>query len=494
MAVVTGGLYYYGYIGKDTEKLEREKTLITREYPPKEVEVFDLSTETPLLTFTKTATTSSESIAYISPQISGKVVKINTKVGEWVEEGDVLVSLGDSLSTDIAELQLASAQKSLDLANESKAVTNESSLDTISSAKLASEMANRTFQNTIEAKQSTLSTMDLQLMSAEVALDSAWNAYENTLNNLEDAEDYLDDLEDYYDYLPADDPLLYDLETAILQTEDQIEALELAEKSAENGVLQAQIALEQLKQSIASQIDQINLGISGSFTQYRAALNQYQAALNGAHLQNIGGESGVLQAETALKSSQLSVAEQNIKAPISGYVTYLSATEDNFVAPGQVMAKIENPDSIKIKTSVNSEEATLISAGDLAEITIGNKTVNGTVLSVSPTLNDISKKIDVEVIAENNVNIASGSFAKVKFLSSPKNRTFVPLNSISIIDNEKQVKTVVNNKIICKKVQTGQIIGDYIEILEGLDGDEKIVETVSTFFEDGEKVTIIAQN
>lgn len=103
----------------------------------------------------------------------------------------------------------------------------------------------------------------------------------------------------------------------------------------------------------------------------------------------------------------------------------------------------------------------------------------------------MTKKIDVEIEIDKTSKINSGSFVKITFSPSPKKNIFVPLNSIQLTPTDKIVNVIDSDFVVqYKKVETGQIIGDYIEIIDGLKGNEKIIKTTTIYVEDGEKVAL----
>jgi RND family efflux transporter MFP subunit len=225
--------------------------------------------------------------------------------------------------------------------------------------------------------------------------------------------------------------------------------------------------------------------------QYEVVLNQLQSTIIATKLQKLGVDSQILQADSALEMAKLNKKYQNLSSPINGVVTSVSAEEGNLVGPGQILAKVENLNKLAIKTSVNEEEAALISVGDDVKVKTDSKTLSGEIISISPALNELSKKIHVEIKITKDSDLTPGSFVKIAFSPQPKNTIFIPLNSISLSTGEKTVKTINENLIVvCKTIETGQIIGDYIEITSGLNGNEKIVKSITTFIEDGEKVAL----
>lgn len=480
----------------ENEKILRETPKIIREFPPKEVKIFALGKDKTEIYFSKTATAESKNIVYLTPQVTGKITGINIKVGDTVNEGNTLITLGESLSTDLTNLQLKTASNSLDLIYATEYLTNESNFRTLIAADLGVKTAYESYKNTLNSYTQTKSQFKTQTESAKLSVETAENAYDYAKDNYETAKDNLSDLEDKYDelaeILPASDTSLQELETGIKQAEAQVDAAKFAKENAKIGTKQADLGLTQTKKTQSSQLSQLDFGIEAASLQFLGALNSMQIAKIGGEMQNVAIQSQINQAISAIETIRLSLSYLNIKAPITGTITEITAVEGNLAAPGQILAKIETGDFLSIKTSINSDEATLISLGDLVLVENSNNSkVQGEVISISPIADSMTKKISVEIQIQSGEGITSGSLVKVDFWPAT-NKTFIPLNAVEILDGEKTVKIVnEKNKAEIKKVKTGQIIGKYIEISEGLNGNEKIIALNDTFINEGEKVAVV---
>ena len=500
VALSVGGYFYKDQIKDYVENIfnktpkNNEQTLILREFPTKEVEIFDLENDTITLNFSKSGTSSSESTVYVTPEVAGRIKDIKVEVGDSVEKGDTLVVLGDSLSTDIADLQLNTAKTTLNLATQGQDLTEIAGNQAYYSAQIGVDSAKEAYISAVQGKNDTIDLFEIQLESAEIGLESIEDAYEDAQDLLDDAEDALDDLEDELDDLEdaenPDNEAIAALEKAIEQAEDLVEQAENAEESTENAYDQAELSIEQVETTYYSQINQLNTAIKQSYNQYLLALNQAENAITGAQLQNTGAATQVVQADSGKESAELNVSGQKVKSPISGKVSQIQAEEGNMAAPGQVLVKIESTGDITIKTSVNTHESELINLNDKVKVTANGKDFEGEIVSISPTPNEITKKIDVEIEVDDSEGLTAGSFVKVLFIATPTTQTYIPLNGILISDGKKLAKTVLdNNTILCIPIETGQIIGDYIEVTSGLDGNEKVISSITSFIEDGEKVT-----
>lgn len=498
VAIVVGGYMYQDEIktyienlknGTTDEKLLRKKPLLLREYPPKEVEIFELGEDLANLNFSKTGTANAQTTVYISPQTTGKITDINVKIGDTVKEGETLITLGDSLSTDIANLQYLAAKEGLDIVNSTLYLTKQTNLETLKSARSGITSAKESYENSINTKENTDDISDLQIESAQLALEIAKDAYDDLKDDYNDAKDALEDLEDQYDELESEQPdatdALEELQNAIDLAETGLKSLKSAKENSKNGIEQAEIGLEQLEENIVLQMDQLDYAINMASLQYESAVNQLQSLQISTQLQALGVEGQIIQTNSSYEIAKLNAEYQNITSPIAGIVTSISAEEGNLVSPGQVLVQIENLNKISIKTSVNEQEAKLLKVGD--KVKVDEET--GKIISISPTLNQTTKKIDVKI--ETNSNLTPGSFVKVVFSPDTKKSIFVPLNSVSITDGKKIVKTI-NKDLIVEyiTVEIGQIIDNYIEITSGLKGNEKIITSIITL-EEGEKIALL---
>ncbi|MBU1152257.1 efflux RND transporter periplasmic adaptor subunit [Patescibacteria group bacterium] len=474
--------------GCGEEKVARETSV---QQTAKEVEIFDLSREKAQLTFTKTAIANSESSSYVMPQVSGNITDIKVKGGDKVEKGQTLVSLGESLSTDISNIQYQSAKEGLSLSEQAKTITEDSIKYSLSTASDGVYTAYNSYLNAVQTKTNAENTFDLQYDNALLALDNAEENYRTAKDNYNDLQDTIDDLENDLYRLSPNDAGYSQIESSLDQAESQLSSLRMAKNAADNGVEQAENAIDLLEENFDAQLNQLDFAINNAYSQYQIARKQYYQAANSADLQKIQSESALLQAETSAKTTQLQQQYRNIKAPIAGIITEISAEEGNMASPGQVLMTIESQDSLLIKTGINFDEKELVAIGDTVTIEADGKTVEGEISAILPSANSQTKKIDLEIIVEEPEKIIPGSFIKINFNPDTKSAIYIPLNSIFTAKGENYVRLVENDSIAIKTVEVGKVFGDYIEILGGLNGNEKIIKASTAFLEEGDKIKIV---
>lgn len=463
------------------ETASNEKIL--RENPAKEVQTFIAGSPSENLFLEKTASSSAESTITIIPELNGRIQNLNVQVGDEVRANQILATLGGSQSIAQLELQNQTAAAGEKLARISEELTKYAASQNVDAAQLGVVAARTAYENALKSRENIIKSFELQYESAEIESENADLSVENTRDSIDALEEALDDLYD----LDLDTP---EIEAQIDTLENQIDNAEIALDIAENRYEQSQIGLDQLVAGTESQLAQIDSGIENAIIQYQSAINQLESAQVGAQLQKIGAETGSLQSESNLKSTIISLDSKNLRSPIAGRISEIAVKEGQSVSPGQVVIKIENDETLIIKTTVNAEEAELISKNSDVEIIYNKKTFTGQIVSIGQSLNT-KNKIEVEISTSKNLKLKAGAFVKVRIATDSKENFFIPLNSVFLNEGKKTVRLVdEKNRVKYSTVEIGEIVGNSVEILEGIKRGDQIITSVDKFLSEGEKVKI----
>lgn len=477
ITLIGTGYYYREDIKELFKKPEPETEKILRKIPLQEVTVLDLATGKPEIKLAKSGQIKAESTIAIVPQVSGIITEINTEVGDYVQRGSKLAFIGNSLSTDITAIQLESANISRQLSEESRNLTNQL-------GNINVDMV----ENSRQIAINTINSLDSQIENTEELIEFQ---IENAEEELDDAEDALEESEEYLEELLDQDGLVSDLisqNTDLKTAKDQeIAQAKQAVLAAEKRLKIAEMTLDQLDLTEQSQIDQLEFAQNSAEIQANGSLSQIEASQIGSELQNLQILSQATQIEMSEKIARTNQKYQHITSPIEGTITEILIDEGNFVAPGQAIIRIEKNGQLIAETSITYEEKKLLDLDQSAEIEVGDTKIKGKIIEISPSLNSVSKKIRVKIALKENKEIIPGTFAKI-ILPIKTTAVFIPLNSIQLSDTPF-VRILKNEEIKFKTVKTGRIIDNYIEIISGLNGDEKIITSITELSE-GEKVKI----
>lgn len=417
----------------------------------KEVDIFTVGdSETPL-SFTKNGQVESSKTAVIMPEIAGKILEIKAKVGDHVSKNQALISLGDSLATEITDQSYEMALTGIALLQESQGIIWELEQNDWKTVLIGYYSAEEAVKTAIKAKD-----------NAEDLYDSQYDALDNSIDKMKEALDKLEEVPGYEENADYQD---------LLSKYEQL-------KSSRD---QVEIGHDMQEDQLTFAIDSAKRGLQAATLAIKGLQDKYS-------LQFIQSDSALLQAKSGADIVALQKAAQTVKSPISGVVTQVQAVQGNPTAPGQILMTVSDLNDLKITTSLNQNEAPLIKAGDKIKILTGNASYSGAIFTISPTLSSQTNKIEVEIKPAKGTAIPSGALVDIVFTPNTTS-VFVPLKTVTIEDKIYYVKTVNDKKEITKvTIEPGRILGEYIEVLSGLEEGDILASSTTTFLQEGDKV------
>lgn len=192
-------------------------------------------------------------------------------------------------------------------------------------------------------------------------------------------------------------------------------------------------------------------------------------------------ELALRNAETAVQQARRRVQDANIKAPISGIINQRLIEPGAFVSPGTPLFNIVDVSSLKLQVSANEQQVVNLKTGDRVKISstvFPDKEFFGKINFIAPKAdNTLSYPVEVEVINIDANTLRAGMYATATF-EFPKQepQLMIPRTSFAGGVNSNQI-FVLENKDTAKlrKVVSGRIIGEQVEILSGLEEGETII-------------------
>ncbi|MDE2041083.1 MAG: HlyD family efflux transporter periplasmic adaptor subunit [Patescibacteria group bacterium] len=232
--------------------------------------------------------------------------------------------------------------------------------------------------------------------------------------------------------------------------------------------------------------------VSGARTSLSALEPSFQPASGGGST----ARSGVIAAEANVQAAQAQLEKTLITSPITGKISALPLRQGELASPSTLLATvIGDTTNLEIKAFVSGDDLSRVKVGDPVEI---SPTVSGTVSNVAPSVDPTTRKAEVDidvndsphsglVIGDNisvsiNTHLDGGTGQTVSYI--------VPIQDIKILPNEAYVLSVDRNSQIQKNdVTLGQIQGDFVQVVSGLNDSMNIVTPVYEL-DIGEKVNV----
>ena len=205
-------------------------------------------------------------------------------------------------------------------------------------------------------------------------------------------------------------------------------------------------------------------------------------------------------AESNWKQANINVGDTKVKAPIKGYIN------KKYVEPGSILAgmpatalfDIVNVSKLKLKVTVNESQVPNLKLGNNVSITASvypDKTFTGKITFIALKA-DASLNFPIEIEVANNPNneIKAGMYGTATFESHSSKQTeakTIPRTAFVGSVSSNQVFVVNNNVATLKTIMAGRILGDKVEILDGLNDGDVVVTSGQINLSDNTKVNIV---
>ncbi|MCX8083248.1 MAG: efflux RND transporter periplasmic adaptor subunit [bacterium] len=202
---------------------------------------------------------------------------------------------------------------------------------------------------------------------------------------------------------------------------------------------------------------------------------------------------------------QLSLAKVHLEdtkviAPISGTIMKKFIDEGEIITDASMMKNaplVSIADISKVKAVVPVAEVDLgkIMKGKDAEVFVDaypEKKFYGKVYNISPFVDPLTRTSEIEILVDNPGQLLKpGMFARAGIIIRMNKGTSTIPHKAVFSEGEQSYVFVVDGSVARKRyVKTGMIEEDYIEIKEGLSGDEMVVVEGGIGLEDGSKVEV----
>lgn len=249
----------------------------------------------------------------------------------------------------------------------------------------------------------------------------------------------------------------------------------------------SQLSIDAGKASVQTARQAIS-GTLSSIASNQASLTSSISAAQVAGDQNAEISGTLAQAEAQVKqalgayNAALSRLQKTIiRSPITGTLNSLTISTGDYVSSFTQVAVVSNNGALEVISYVTEDDAKRINAGSLVTI---DSNIEGIVTRIAPALDPTTKKIEVRTGIKNaKSSLINGQSVDIRITKNKKstiiaknNPILIPLSSLKLTPRGASVFTVsASNTLISIPVKEGAILGEQIQILEGLRGNEVIV-------------------
>ncbi|OOV19651.1 efflux RND transporter periplasmic adaptor subunit [Flavobacterium cheongpyeongense] len=204
-------------------------------------------------------------------------------------------------------------------------------------------------------------------------------------------------------------------------------------------------------------------------------------------------------AESNLKQANINVGDTKVKAPINGFINkkYIEPGSILTGMPATALFDIVNTSKLKLTVTVNENQVASLKKGDNINVTASvypDKTFSGKITFIAAKADEtLSFPVEIEIANNSNNDLKAGMYGTANFASKQQkqNLMVVPRNAFVGSVSSNEIFVVENGKAKLRKVTAGRILGDKVEIINGLSDGEKVITTGQINLQDGNTVEII---
>lgn len=221
-------------------------------------------------------------------------------------------------------------------------------------------------------------------------------------------------------------------------------------------------------------------------------INQYVTAERAARAR--------LEAARAIeRRHRLRLAHTRVRAPEDGLVSSRSATVGAVLPSGQELFRLISKGRLEWRAEVATADLVKLSPGQTVHLVMtGDQVVEGTLRVIAPSIDMKTRTGLVYVDLPSSGQVRAGMYARGYFEIGNETALTLPQSAVLLRDGFSYVLRIAPDvdrgaKVIQTKVTVGRRAGDRIEIIDGLDPAERVVESGGGFLGDGDLVRLVEQ-
>lgn len=185
-----------------------------------------------------------------------------------------------------------------------------------------------------------------------------------------------------------------------------------------------------------------------------------------------------------------------VKAPTGGVIASVNIEAGEMSSNAQPAVTIVDVNRIYVQIDVPENIINDLSIGQEAEAKVesaSSDVIKGQIDSISPSADARTQLYQVKVYIDSQDNkVKPGMFSQIKLKVDKKENVLV-VNSEAVVqkNGETLVYVVNDNKALQKPVTIGLDTGSHVEILSGLNKDDKVIIKGQNYVEDGTTVKVV---
>jgi RND family efflux transporter MFP subunit len=284
------------------------------------------------------------------------------------------------------------------------------------------------------------------------------------------------------DMVEEGDPLIRiydrDLQSRLDQAGQALHAAEADKRRAEQALIAAQAAYSEAGASyrrIKNYVEH-EAATRQDMERAEAAHRQAMAVVEQAKSAVAGAAAGVEQAKKFVEEAQINLGYTRISAPRAGQIAKRLVDPGDSASPGKPLLLLQSTDVLRLEAHVREGLIGKLLPKSKLPVFIDalQARLNATLEEVVPTGDPSSRTFLVKVRLPAADGLYSGMFGRLYVPLEERRAVLVPRTALRRIGQLDVVRAEVDGRWTDLFVKTGRRMGDAVEILSGLSGNEKV--------------------
>ena len=210
-------------------------------------------------------------------------------------------------------------------------------------------------------------------------------------------------------------------------------------------------------------------------------------------------------AEEDLRHTQTRLSKTAILSPMDGVVSFRGVNIGDLVGEmgsQKIMFKIIDTSILDLTVTVPSVEMGIVRVGlplTFSTDAIPGRTFTGKVMFINPVVNESDRSVKVTAEVQNvSEQLKGGLYVKGRIVTGKRAGILrvprVALLSWDVAGKKGDLFVAKGEIAIRRTVQTGAVMGDFVEIISGLASDEQVVVRGGFNLKDGDRINVTQVN
>ncbi len=212
-------------------------------------------------------------------------------------------------------------------------------------------------------------------------------------------------------------------------------------------------------------------------------LDHITSQLNSLNMQIESVKAQLQQGESTLEYMKKMLENHFIKAPFDGIITRIFLKEGSYtdMMLQKPFCSIASEGKLLVSANISEEYINQVKEGQEGEVILDimpNKEIKGRVYRVSGDIDKISRTFAVDLILDKaEADIKPGMTAKVRIITGKHKAIGIPYGAVQRYPATGVYYAFVikGGMIEQKNIKAGQIRGDLIEVIDGIEEGEKVI-------------------